>query len=125
MSAGKTKQVVLIEDDLTISRLLTAIMRRMGHTAFVAATGAEGQALLQRLRGEVDLIILDYSLPDTPCRGMLADVRRLAPTGRVLLTSGYNLDMLDGVQPEQIDGFVQKPFTVHDVQLRVEELLDK
>ena len=40
-----------------------------------------------------------------------------------LLTSGYTREMLDNIPPGKIDGFLQKPFTIRQVQSQVTEML--
>lgn len=54
--------VLVIDDSLTIRKLLEMTLQRAGHAFEVAALGKEGVALARRVRPK--LILLDYVLPD-------------------------------------------------------------
>lgn len=50
-------------------------------------------------------------------------VAALRPELRVLLISGYASDATDGTAVQRRHSFLQKPFTPHDLLVRVRELL--
>lgn len=54
--------VLVIDDSLTIRKLLEMTLQRAGHAIEVAALGRDGVALARRVRPK--LILLDYVLPD-------------------------------------------------------------
>ena len=54
--------VLVIDDSLTIRKLLEMALERAGHPFEVAGNGREGLALAARLQPK--LILLDYVLPD-------------------------------------------------------------
>ncbi len=53
--------VLVVNDDTSVARVLTHLLRRAGHVPSVAATGAEA---LCHARTHPDLILLDLGLPD-------------------------------------------------------------
>lgn len=117
------KRIFIIEDEQIIADLMQHILELSGYSSKVAFSGAEAESALTNLHDAVDLVILDYSLPDINGKEMLTKVRQILPQVRVLLTSGYNMDMLDGIEPEEVDGFLKKPFDMHEIQLKVEKAL--
>jgi len=117
------KRVFIIEDEQIIADLMQHILEMSGYTSKVAFSGAEAESALSDLHDGVDLVILDYSLPDIKGNEMLLKVRQFLPQARVLLTSGYNMDMLEGIEPEQVDGFLKKPFDMREIQAKVEKAL--
>jgi DNA-binding response OmpR family regulator len=61
-SISKNGPVLVIDDSLTIRKLLEMTLQRAGHAYEVAALGQQGLDLARRLRPK--LILLDYILPD-------------------------------------------------------------
>ena len=61
-AAAESGSVLVIDDSLTIRKLLEMTLQRAGHTFEVAALGQQGIDLARRLRPK--LILLDYVLPD-------------------------------------------------------------
>jgi len=74
---------------------------------------------------DVDLILLDMTMPGMTTGEILAEVRRLYPVLPVLLTSGYTSSdavkhMLDdGI----VQGFLAKPYELHELLEYVGQLM--
>jgi CheY-like chemotaxis protein len=90
-------RVLLAEDDPTLRRLLSLILRRTGHDVVEASDGAE---LMEALAGPLtdprmpafDLIVCEQALPGMPGLSVLAGLRsRDAATGFVLLTESADV----------------------------------
>ena len=62
----KSREILLIEDDVTLNRLLSEQLLRVGHRVVSAHSWAEAQLVLKRF--EPSLILLDVKLPD--CSGV-------------------------------------------------------
>jgi FixJ family two-component response regulator len=53
-------------------------------------------------------------------------LRRVDPDVPILLSSGYNqVDIIRRVKPQNIAGFIQKPFTIKQLNTAVEKALDE
>src|SRR5450756_827480 len=104
--------VLVVEDEPVVSTVTQALLSRAGCNVLVAADGASAVLALQEHRDEVDLILLDMTMPGMTTGEILAEVRRLYPVLPVLLTSGYTSSdavkhMLDdGI----VQGFLAKPY---------------
>ena len=104
--------VLVVEDEPVVSTVTQALLSRAGCNVLVAADGASAVLALQKHRDEVDLILLDMTMPGMTTEEILAEVRRLYPVLPLLLTSGYTSSdavkhMLDdGI----VQGFLAKPY---------------
>ena len=74
----------------------------------------DGVAGLELVRGhayEIDVILLDVSLPDAPSRKIFEEAKRLRPNLKLILTSALPRHMVEssfeGIKVEQ---FIRKPF---------------
>ena len=123
MSAGK-RTILVIEDEKTISDLICCILNRSGYLTATAATGAEAVLLLEKMNDSIDLIIIDYNLPDITGVEMINRVEHIVPGGRIIVTSGYLPEMLDGMDSNHVHGFLQKPFNIAQVKRQVANALN-
>lgn len=115
-------RILIVEDDRSLSTVLSEGLQYEGHTTLVAPDGAAAL----RLAGQegIDLIVLDVMLPEV--NGM--DVcRRLRARGSkvpiVMLTSKREeLDKVVGLKAGA-DDYVTKPFSFMELLARVEAVL--
>jgi nitrogen-specific signal transduction histidine kinase/CheY-like chemotaxis protein len=107
---GRTRQMVLIDDDAAHLAMLTGLLEPLGFTAHTAGDGAAGLALAARV--QPDLILLDVSLPGQSGWDIAAQLRqRHGPVVRIVMLSG-EVDSPDTPLPDgpANDVFVMKPF---------------
>jgi DNA-binding response OmpR family regulator len=104
-------RVLIIEDEPHIVLSLEFLLERAGYETVSAADGAEGLALVARLRP--DLVLLDIMLPKRNgydvCRAIKSDPT-LAATPVVMLTArGQEVEVLKGLELGAC-AYVTKPF---------------
>lgn len=110
--------IVFVDDDVTTVTLITAVLKKSGHTVWSADNGADGLALVHKHRPQ--LVISDVQMPHMTGLEMLAALRQepdIAATPVILLTflddrSDMRMAMVSGA-----DDYLTKPF-------RFQELLD-
>lgn len=68
-------RVLLVEDDLTISMLVSAKLKRSGHKVATAATAVEALGMIEE-KGAPDVVVLDIVLPDMDGRDLAVELRR-------------------------------------------------
>ena len=104
--------LLVIDDSLTIRKLLEMALGRQGHALEVAACAGDGLALAQRLRPR--LILLDQVLPDLSgdqvCLRLAADERTAGIPIVVMSAKGEGIRPLFRACPAVV-AFVAKPFT--------------
>jgi CheY-like chemotaxis protein len=107
---GRTRQMVLIDDDAAHLAMLTGLLEPLGFTVHTAGDGAAGLALAARV--QPDLILLDVSLPGQSGWDIATQLRqRHGPVVRIVMLSG-EVDSPDTPLPDgpANDMFVMKPF---------------
>jgi two-component system OmpR family response regulator len=115
------ERILVVDDEPSITELLTAAFRFEGYSVDVAATGAEA---LQKVRsGQPDLVMLDVMLPDLDgtevCR-RLRDAGERVPV--VFLTArDATEDKVAGLGVG--DDYVSKPFILDELVARVRAVL--
>ncbi len=117
------KHIVIVEDDLDISRLLTLELEEVGFRVDAFATGIRGLSAIREL--EPDLIILDLGLPDLDGAEIARRVRKTSEIPIVILTAAGELDTKVDMLNSGADDYLAKPFFIEELIARVKVQLRK
>lgn len=114
---------VLVVDDESLMRWsLRQRMQDAGHTVVEAATGAEA---LQHFREGVDIVLLDYRLPDTNGRDLIKQLKAIDPEPPViLLTAHASIEHAVDAMKEGAYYYAQKTVDLENVPVLVERALE-
>jgi CheY-like chemotaxis protein len=115
-------KILVVDDDVIVRQIIIEILQRFGYDVVGAENGASAVELI-RTRG-FDCVMLDLAMPGPSSEETLALLRQISPALRVILMSGYTEQHATarlGTAPP--DGFVQKPFTPHELLERVQSVL--
>lgn len=114
-------RLLIVEDDLDITRMLTTFFSGQDFDVEVANRGA--QALEKTRRNLPDLIVLDIMLPDIDGYEVCRSLRKSTRTSHIpvifLTQKDERGDRLQGLQLGA-DDYITKPFDIEELKLRVE-----
>ena len=82
-------RVLVVDDEPLISWSLSQTLSDSGDIVREASTAAAATQALTECREPIDVVLLDYQLPDVHGLSLLSTVRRLSPTSRVILMSAH------------------------------------
>jgi two-component system cell cycle sensor histidine kinase/response regulator CckA len=104
--------ILVIDDEEVVRTTTNAVLRKAGYKVLMAEDGDSGIEMLRSRRSEVDLILLDMSMPGKSGIQVLSEIRLLDPLIPVLIASGYSEDQVaKRFEGTRISGILQKPFT--------------
>ncbi|MGU5716782.1 response regulator [Aeromonas taiwanensis] len=114
-------KILLVDDDLELTQLLTEILTLEGFQVTVAEDGEEG---LQRLGEQsFDLVLLDVMMPRLNGFAMLTRLRKTHDTPVLMLTArGDSQDRVNGLEAGA-DDYLAKPFDDRELLARVRAIL--
>ena len=94
--------------------------------ALEARHGGDALRIVEGATEEVDLVLTDLVMPEMGGRELVERLRARRPGLKVLYMSGYTEKAITkhGVMPPRT-GFVEKPFTLHQLLRRLRETLDE
>lgn len=123
MSATDTKQILVVDDEPEVRKLVGAMVSNFGYSVLTADSG-EHALTLYKNHGPIELLITDVIAPGMS-GPMLADkLTELQPDLKVLYISGYdNTHVVQKYVVEKGHALLSKPFTVNELQTKVRELL--
>jgi PAS domain S-box-containing protein len=126
MRPSQPRTVLLVEDELPLRRAVGKMLRRRGFEVFEAGDGFSAISLLRANAGEIDLILLDLTIPGASSREVVADAAQVRPDIRVILTSAYGQEMIkDMIGAPQVRNFIRKPFQLADLVKTLENALSE
>ena len=115
----RNEEILIVEDDLAIRRLLKMVLTREGFRVQEAADGAE--AVVKLHQHEFDVIILDLMMPNLDGFAFLKSLSENEPSRlrRIMVTSAAAPNVIrDRLRGKPFD-VLPKPFDIHDVVERV------
>ena len=116
------RQVLVVEDEVSIRQGLCDVLRYRGHAVEGAATGPDG--LRRGLERAWDLIVLDIMLPEIDGFAVCTRLRQAGSDAPILMLTakGDEDDIVRGLEAGA-DDYVTKPFGIRELMARVEALL--
>ena len=108
-TAFMPRQVLVIEDEPEVRRVIVESLSMSGHVVRSAATGAEGLELIRHQRP--DVLVVDYAMPGMNGAEVIAEVRILDSSMPILLATGY-ADMAEVARVLPATSVLLKPFDI-------------
>jgi DNA-binding response OmpR family regulator len=118
------RQILVVDDDAKIVRLVRTYLERDG---FTVVTASDGPAALEAIETHRPaLVVLDLMLPELDGRAVIRAVRRddeAAHTPILILSArGSTIDRIAGLE-DGADDYLPKPFSPAELVLRVKSIL--
>ncbi|HWD94396.1 MAG TPA: response regulator [Verrucomicrobiae bacterium] len=115
--------VLVADDELQVRSLMEMLLKRMGFRVLSATDGEQAVELFRQHAPEITFVLIDLTMPNLDGARALSEIRRIRPTVKVVLTSGYNSeDLMSRYQNDGLDAFIQKPCDVETFQRVVQQV---
>jgi two-component system alkaline phosphatase synthesis response regulator PhoP len=116
------RQILLIEDEVTLSLLLRERLEKEGYSVTTCKDGEQG--LAQAISGTFNLLLLDVKLPGKNGFDVCRELRRRCINVPVVMLTARG-DVKDRVKGLKLgaDDYLPKPFEVAELLARIEALL--
>ena len=103
--------VLVIDDEATVRTLVRHVLERFGFDVITAKDGREGIDRFSRHYDEIVLVVLDMTMPHLSGEETFAELKRIKPDVRVILSSGYSeQEAMNRFSEEGLAGFLEKPY---------------
>ena len=127
MALNMNTQILLVEDHLTIRKLLVNILRQQGFGNFHQADN--GKAALKILNETpVDLVIADWSMPVMDGMELLLQIRQDQKTKDIpvlmITAKSQEKDVREAVEKGVTD-YILKPFTPEIVRKKIQAIFSR
>ncbi len=118
--------ILLIDDEPVVREMWGDFLIQKGYRVITAEDGLHGIERFKDFKNEINLVILDMIMPNLGGKETLDALRKIDPKIKVLVTSGYSENGQAGeIVSLGIDGFVQKPSQLTQLERQIVQILRK
>ena len=118
---GDAANILIVEDEPPIRRLLRTTLVAHDFRTIEAATGAEALSAMRHHRP--DLVLLDLGLPDIDGLALIGRIREISPVPIVILSSRGDEAAKVAALDSGADDYVTKPFGADELMARLRAAL--
>ena len=124
---GSTRHlcVLVVEDETLIRWSIAETLAQKGHRVVEASDAHGAVRALSSEPEQIDVVLLDYRLPDSDDLGLPKNVRRLSPESAVVMMTAFGTPE---VTKHALDlgayRVLNKPFDIHGIEPLLQEAHD-
>ncbi len=113
---ARTGTILVVEDEETLRLAVSKALRRSGFSVMEASDGSGAMDLLRAHKDEIDVVLLDVTLPGIASREVFEQTQRMRPDLQVIVTSAYSKETVDSsFDGLAVEHFIRKPFRLVDI----------
>jgi len=122
---GNGETILLIEDELMLSRSVSLVLTKSGYKVFAARDGEEAGKIFEREGGRLDLVFSDVVLKGKSGVNIVDEFLALKPDLKVVFASGYmDIEAQWPYIKEKGFRFLQKPYDIPELLRAVRDCLN-
>ena len=119
-----SENILLVEDEAPVRRATAEFLRLQGYNVIEAIDGLDALALAQE-HSPIHLVVTDVVMPRMSGGALAKEVTRIRPGTQFLFVSGYaGKTILDHKVVDLDTNFLQKPYTLKQLSLKIRAALD-
>jgi PAS domain S-box-containing protein len=124
LTESASGRILLVDDEEIIRDMANEALELMGYDVTTAIDGEDAVRVFRERHEQIDLVILDAMMPKMNGRQALAEMKKIDPNVRAIMSSGYALDMeMNELEAEGFLGFVEKPYRIATMAQKVAQCL--
>lgn len=114
------KRILLVDDDASARESMKLLLQIDRHEVIEAKSGQEALELFHQ--SVMDLVILDYFMPQMEGSKLAEHLKLAAPSMPILMVTAYVEKLVDCHNP--VDAILAKPFGIADLRQSIASLLN-
>ena len=115
-------KILVVEDDQMIREGICEYLSEFGYSVIEASDGSEA---LESFSESVNLVILDIQIPFINGLDVLKEIRKKSNLPILILTAFSDEDYKIEAFTHLADGYIEKPFSLPLLKVRVDSLIEK
>jgi PAS domain S-box-containing protein len=120
----KHTKALLVDDEDGLRTLMGEALKDQGFDVLQAADGEEGVEQFRRHADEIDVVVLDLTMPKLNGDEAFEQMIALRPDACVILCSGYTKEEVNlQFEGRKVAGFIEKPFTPSELITKIQTTL--
>lgn len=115
--------VLLVDDEESIRSLGKGLLEVLGLDVITADDGRDAVRIYKERHRDIQFVLMDLTMPHMNGEEAFREIRRINPTAKVIMSSGYNQhDVSQKFLGKEMAGFLQKPYQLSTLQKAIQAL---
>ena len=107
--------MLFVDDEEVLRLAVSKALRKRGFSVLEACDGSEAMDLIRARANDIDVVLLDVTLPGISTREILEEAARIRPGLKVILTSAYGKETVSSFLGLRVERFIRKPFQLAEL----------
>ncbi|MGH7143453.1 MAG: PAS domain S-box protein [Planctomycetota bacterium] len=108
--------VLIVDDEESVRTVARMMLQKFGFRVLIARDGREGLEVFQRHQSDIQVVLLDMTMPQMSGEEVFHAIRRIHPGVAVVLSSGFSeQEAVSRFGLDGLAGFIQKPYRTMDL----------
>ena len=121
--AARGKTVLIVEDEDLLRQGVSKMLRKKGLSVLEASDGYTALDLIRTQKDDMDLLLMDITIPGASSREVYEEAERLRPDLPVIVTSANSEEIAAASLAAGIQHFLRKPYRFGDLIVLIRETL--
>lgn len=121
---GRGETILVAEDDEDVRGVVLATLNNFHYHIILAEDGQDAVEKFAENKDKIDLVLMDIIMPRMNGRNAAERIRQIRPETKILFTSGYTADIIQGRGELEEGELIMKPAKPVELLRRIRELLD-
>ena len=116
---------MIVDDEDLVTMLAQRVLTDEGYRIVTAKDGFQAIEIYRKLKEQIALIILDFTMPIMDGSDVFAELLLINPKAPVVLSSGFaEQERLRSMLARGLRGFIPKPYTQQKLLTQIRSVLD-
>lgn len=102
--------ILIVEDEEFLRQPVSKMIRRTGYSVLEAGDGSAAVDWIHTFENDIDVMVLDVTLPGRSSREVFEEARRLRPDMSIVVSSAYSEEVAALSLGHEVDHFIRKPY---------------
>jgi len=116
--------ILIVDDEEDMLWFISTMYEPLGYKILAAASGLEALKIVEENGEKIDLIILDLKMPGMGGIEVLKSIRKYHPKLPVIILTALR-DKREECEPLGIEAFMNKPYSLKDLNARIEAVIER
>lgn len=116
-----SETILLVEDQEGLRVLIKTFLEGQGYTVLAAGNGMEALSMVDSYPRSIHLLVTDVVMPDIRGTEVAERLLKCRPSTQIIYISGYS----DEEITDSSAAFLQKPFRMQELGVKIRNMLDK
>ncbi len=118
-----SETILLVDDEHPVLKVAKAMLQALGYTVLDADSGHSAISMLTENLSSIDLVYLDWVMPDLDGADLVHATRETGYTGPIAIISGHVME--DETLPADVVGVLIKPYNMAKLAKHTRRFLEE